>query len=276
MKKFPLWNDIQKYITALCATLFITTNIAQAVLPNAETTNNPPSPQKTLQELDPSISKPKLKKDSCGIPVYPEVSKRNGDEGKVGLELHVSIDGDVLESKVVISSGFPELDAEAVKFISQCKFNPAQKNGVPVSVWYPIYHKWRLTPEGSDDLTPTDGNYTFKSQDNNSFSSFSDRACSSFVNELINNNWLHNLEKSQKPVSTEVCACLESKIRKDLILNKLYVKDAKDIKSFIDEEQLKAYIPRKTISYILSCTADSLDILAPTLELPKNQTNIKK
>lgn len=276
MKEWHHGKYIKTYITKAYLFLLIASTPALAVLSNSESKSNSYEPQNTLQKLDPSISKPKLKKDSCGIPVYPEASKHDGKEGKVGLQLYINTSGDVVDSKIAISSGFTELDNEAVKFLSQCKFYPAQKDGNPIAVWYPIYHKWQLTSEGSDPLNATDNNYTFKSEDNNSYSNAVNRTCSLFTNELINNNWLRSLDTPQKPVDTEVCICVEAKIRKDFILNKLYVEDTNDIKEFMDEEQLKLYTNRKTSSYILSCAAESLDTLSPKYELTKHQKASKK
>ena len=36
------------------------------------------------------IVKPKLKSDSCGEPIYPAISKRNNEEGKVGVQLWIT------------------------------------------------------------------------------------------------------------------------------------------------------------------------------------------
>ena len=66
-------------------------------------------------------------------PAYPEMSRRRGQEGTVMLELRVDANGRVTEVRVVESSGFSALDAEAVKTVRDWRFRPAQRGGLPVA-----------------------------------------------------------------------------------------------------------------------------------------------
>jgi protein TonB len=66
-------------------------------------------------------------------PNYPEASRRRGEEGVVRVELLVDPSGRVVDVRVLESSGFSTLDAEAVKTVRDWRFRPAQRAGVPVA-----------------------------------------------------------------------------------------------------------------------------------------------
>jgi protein TonB len=66
-------------------------------------------------------------------PNYPEASRRRGEQGVVRVELLVDPLGRVVDVRILESSGFSALDAEAVKTVRDWHFRPAQRAGVPVA-----------------------------------------------------------------------------------------------------------------------------------------------
>jgi protein TonB len=66
-------------------------------------------------------------------PNYPEASRRRGEQGVVRVELLVDPSGRVVDVRVLESSGFGALDAEAVKTVRDWRFRPAQRGGLPVA-----------------------------------------------------------------------------------------------------------------------------------------------
>ena len=66
-------------------------------------------------------------------PNYPEASRRRGEQGVVRVELLVDPNGRVVDVRVLESSGFSTLDAEAVQTVRDWRFRPAQRAGVPVA-----------------------------------------------------------------------------------------------------------------------------------------------
>jgi protein TonB len=66
-------------------------------------------------------------------PNYPEASRRRGEQGVVRVELLVDPNGRVVDVRILESSGFSALDAEAVKTVRDWRFRPAQRAGVPVA-----------------------------------------------------------------------------------------------------------------------------------------------
>ncbi|WP_353683809.1 energy transducer TonB [Thermodesulfovibrio sp. 3907-1M] len=66
------------------------------------------------------------------IPVYPQIARRLGKEGKVVLRLTINEKGELLNVEVIEGApyGFTESAVEAVK---KSKFSPAIKNGKPVA-----------------------------------------------------------------------------------------------------------------------------------------------
>ncbi len=67
------------------------------------------------------------------IPPYPPSARRLGHEGRVQLRLTISPQGQVVKAEVVTSSGWPELDQEAVNWVeAHWRYKPAIRGGVPV------------------------------------------------------------------------------------------------------------------------------------------------
>lgn len=66
-------------------------------------------------------------------PEYPIASRRMREEGTVLLELMVEADGSVSAIRVQTSSGFPRLDASAVKTVRRWRFIPAVRGGKPIA-----------------------------------------------------------------------------------------------------------------------------------------------
>lgn len=73
-------------------------------------------------------------------PMYPPLSRRNGEEGKVLLKVRVSAQGAALDVAISKSSGFPRLDAAASDAVARWRFVPARRGDEPVesSVIVPI------------------------------------------------------------------------------------------------------------------------------------------
>lgn len=69
-------------------------------------------------------------------PVYPAVSKRLGEQGKVVLRVLIGTDGLPQKVEIKQSSGFERLDRQAVDTVSRWRFVPGTRNGVPEAMWY--------------------------------------------------------------------------------------------------------------------------------------------
>jgi TonB family protein len=77
-------------------------------------------------------------------PIYPDIAKASGWEGDVILFVYIAPDGSVKNVAVAGSSGFNDVDNEAVKAAYKCRFSPAKQQGVPVGVWYSIVMEFRM------------------------------------------------------------------------------------------------------------------------------------
>jgi len=82
--------------------------------------------------------------NSCAKPVYPAEAITALREGTVTLTFLVRKDGMVGESKVMKSSGHPDLDTAARDALKVCKFVPAIKKGKPVQEWTNVQYVWTL------------------------------------------------------------------------------------------------------------------------------------
>jgi len=75
----------------------------------------PPSPKRTIR------------------PDYPKGARQRGEQGAVILEIQVDAEGAVGAVKVLVSSGFAELDEAAMQAAQKAKFRPAKSGGKPVA-----------------------------------------------------------------------------------------------------------------------------------------------
>ena len=65
-------------------------------------------------------------------PDYPKGARQRGEEGDGALELAINARGGVDSVTVVVSCGYPELDAAAVRAAERARFMPAKSGRVPV------------------------------------------------------------------------------------------------------------------------------------------------
>jgi TonB family protein len=80
------------------------------------------------------LSKEPHLRDIPGV-VYPSNAAAKRQEGSVVLGLLLDTDGSVLDVKVLVSTGFMELDNAAKKNGWKAKYSPPEFNGMPVRVW---------------------------------------------------------------------------------------------------------------------------------------------
>jgi periplasmic protein TonB len=78
-------------------------------------------------------------------PVYPEVARRRGQQGRVVLHVNVSSEGMPVTVTVAESSGYPSLDAAALTAVQRWRFVPATKGGAPVPAVAEVPVRFRLT-----------------------------------------------------------------------------------------------------------------------------------
>lgn len=81
---------------------------------------------------------------SCTRPEWPRGALRREESGVVTMSFLVGADGAVRGSKVVKSSGFPELDEAALSATAKCRFTPALAEGRPVESSMTTQYVWTL------------------------------------------------------------------------------------------------------------------------------------
>ena len=84
--------------------------------------------------------------NTCAKPVWPQESLRREETGKVTLAFLVGLDGTVLESKVLASSGHPLLDLAARDGLEKCRFTPPPQVGRTQPQWTKMQYVWTLAP----------------------------------------------------------------------------------------------------------------------------------
>lgn len=93
-----------------------------------------PAPQEPAEPLIPPRS------DAAHLsnpaPVYPAVSRRLREQGRVLFDVYILPDGTVGEIKLKRSSGFARLDEAALEAVRQWRYVPAKRGDQPIPFWY--------------------------------------------------------------------------------------------------------------------------------------------
>lgn len=69
-------------------------------------------------------------------PVYPPISKRLGEQGKVLVRVLIGTDGQPQKAELRRSSGFDRLDRAALDYVMKCRYVPGKVGGTPQAMWY--------------------------------------------------------------------------------------------------------------------------------------------
>jgi len=77
-------------------------------------------------------------------PVYPVLSRKKGEEGRVVIELEISAKGKVLKAEVANSSSYPRLDRAALVAVKVATFSPATEYGRPVESELKVAYRFEL------------------------------------------------------------------------------------------------------------------------------------
>jgi len=81
---------------------------------------------------------------SCPKPEYPVADLVADHQGTVNLRFLVGIDGNVKDSTVDQSSGYPTLDEASHSALVKCRFKPAFAGGKAVQSWTKVSYVWTL------------------------------------------------------------------------------------------------------------------------------------
>ncbi len=75
-------------------------------------------------------------------PEWPAGSIANQERGAAEVSVLVNTDGYVSRAKLVVSTGFRELDRATLKGFLGCRFGAVRKDGVPVEAWTRVRYVW--------------------------------------------------------------------------------------------------------------------------------------
>lgn len=85
---------------------------------------------------------PAMEKGACPTPVWPKSSLRNEETGTVTLSFLVGADGNVIDNKLLRSSGHPLLDEASLQNNRACRFSPLAAGAEPQ--WRSMQLVWQL------------------------------------------------------------------------------------------------------------------------------------
>lgn len=136
---------VQVPATAPTITAVTTTKPVEPVPPPSRpAAPTPPAPTPPAAMRAPVRTAPVVEAKACEKPPYPPQSLRARETGVVQLSFLIDVDGNVLESQVVQSSGYRRLDEAARSGLALCKFRPGTVDGKPERSWARIEYAWKI------------------------------------------------------------------------------------------------------------------------------------
>jgi protein TonB len=108
-------------------------SLAAASAASTSRSDTAPTAPGRLQAVDPDRPRTVGQVDYLGkrpTPVYPRLSERRGEQGRVVLRVLITPQGGVADVKVRHSSGYARLDEAAVQAMRRAHFRPYTENGV--------------------------------------------------------------------------------------------------------------------------------------------------
>lgn len=88
--------------------------------------------------------------------VYPDAAKQAGIEGRTILNVLIDASGKVMKTSIINSSGNEACDKAAAEAVLTVNWQPAKKNGQPVSVWIGVPFDFKLNSQNPTDFKPVD------------------------------------------------------------------------------------------------------------------------
>ena len=80
-------------------------------------------------------------------PVYPVMSKRMGEQGRVVMRVLIGADGVPQQAEVQQSSGHGRLDRAAADAVMRWRYVPGKLGGVPETMWFQVPIEFKLGNE---------------------------------------------------------------------------------------------------------------------------------
>ena len=116
------------------------TEPAPANLPLQTRDRNATSAGTGSDKTAPSIQLPSSNADYLNnpAPVYPALSQRLGEQGKVVIRVLIGKDGTALRGDIHQSSGFERLDQAALRAVMSWRYVPGQRAGMAQDMWFNV------------------------------------------------------------------------------------------------------------------------------------------
>lgn len=113
----------------------VPTPIAVSPAPTIQTPAPPPAPSVAAPVVAPS--QPRFDADYLDNPkpVYPAISRRLSEQGRVVLRVRVEADGRAADVQLHTTSGSPRLDQAALDTVRRWKFVPAKRGQEAIAAW---------------------------------------------------------------------------------------------------------------------------------------------
>ena len=80
-------------------------------------------------------------------PVYPAMSRRMGEQGRVVMRVLIGADGVPQQAEVLQSSGHGRLDRAAAEAVMSWRYVPGKRGGVPETMWFQVPIEFKLGNE---------------------------------------------------------------------------------------------------------------------------------
>jgi protein TonB len=127
-----------------------------AIVPDFQVATAPPPPVTTAPKAPPAPPPPKAAPVAASdplrpivrthtLPPYPPISVRLNEQGTTLMEVHITVEGNVDDCKIVQTSSSDRLDQAACEYVkSHWRWQPPTQQGTPTAVSTRVSVKWDL------------------------------------------------------------------------------------------------------------------------------------
>lgn len=96
----------------------------------------------------PGLTKRPAIDKSTALPQYPASAVRNEDQGTTSVESCLTVEGRLVDTQLLKSSGSKVLDEATLAWAKTAKYTPAEFNGEPFAICgYRFDYEWRVEAE---------------------------------------------------------------------------------------------------------------------------------
>ncbi len=138
--RIPVPAAVQPTAPTPAATSEVAATVPSSTPAPSQTTPATATPTVSAPPAPPKLELPSTDADYLNNPrpVYPPLSKRLGEQGKVVVRVYIEANGSASQAEIRTSSGYDRLDQAALQSTLRWRYVPGKRNGVAEAMWFNV------------------------------------------------------------------------------------------------------------------------------------------